>query len=98
MELRQQVFKPASHYRTEQRDRFEDPGPQPRNDTLVPSVTVHLGDDRPGYALQSHAVHRRIPSEEQDGARALRAAGSGILIPTGALQPGDRGTPDPGRL
>ena len=82
VELRQQVFKPASHYRTEQRDRFDDPGPQPRNDTLVPSVTVHLGDDRPGYSLQSHAVHRKIPSEEQDGAKALRAAGSGILIPT----------------
>jgi len=82
VELRQQVFKPSSHYRTEQRDRFDDPGPQPRNDTLVPSVTVHLGDDRPGYSLQSHAVHRKIPSEEQDGAKALRAAGSGILIPT----------------
>lgn len=85
VELRQQIFKPASHYRTEQRDRFEDPGPQPRNDTLVPPVTVHLGDDPPAFALQSHAVHRKIPSDETDGARALRAAGSGVLIPTCAF-------------
>eukprot|EP00913_Durusdinium_trenchii_P006776 g6369.t1 len=103
VELRQQVFKPVTHYRTEQRDRFEDPGPQPKNDPLIPPVTVHLGDDQPGYALQSHAVHRKIPetwsgvptdvdhqryqwglseAEEHHGARALRAAGSGVLIPT----------------
>ena len=60
VELRQQAFRPELHYRTEQRDRYFDPGPQVRNDTLVPPVTVHLGDDRPGYALQSQAVHRRI--------------------------------------
>lgn len=36
-------------------------GPQPKNDPLIPPVTVHLGDDQPGYALQSHAVHRKIP-------------------------------------
>ncbi|CAJ1457474.1 unnamed protein product [Effrenium voratum] len=40
VELRQQAFKPETHYRTEQRDRFEDPGPQPPNDTLTPPVTV----------------------------------------------------------
>ena len=65
VELRQQVFKPASHYRTEQRDRFDDPGPQPRNDTLVPSVTVHLGDDRPGY---SPAIPCGASEDSQRGA------------------------------
>lgn len=82
MELRQQVFRPELHYRTEQRDRYFDPGPQVRNEALVPPVTVHLGDDRPGYALQSQAVHRRILQEEHETCRALRAAGSGVLIPT----------------
>ncbi|CAE6973640.1 unnamed protein product [Symbiodinium natans] len=84
VELRQQAFKPEAHYRTEQRDRYEDPGPQPKNDTLVPVVSVHLGDDRPGYALQSHAAHRKIAQEEHHHARVLRAAGSGVLIPTSA--------------
>ncbi|CAJ1406854.1 unnamed protein product [Effrenium voratum] len=83
VELRQQAFKPETHYRTEQRDRFEDPGPQPPNDTLTPPVTVHLGDDRPSYALQSHSVHRRMfDTEDHQQAKALRAAGSGVLIPT----------------
>jgi len=83
VELRQQAFKPETHYRTEQRDRFDDPGPQPKNDALIPMSSVHLGDDRPGYSLQSHSVHRKIAEEEQQHhASALRAAGSGILIPT----------------
>eukprot|EP00439_Symbiodinium_sp_Y106_P069448 s1812_g11.t4 len=83
VELRQQAFKPEIHYRTEQRDRFEDPGPQPKNDTLVPVVSVHFGDDRPGFSLQSHSAHRKIAQEHQHQ-KVLRAAGSGVLIPTSA--------------
>ncbi|CAE6920597.1 unnamed protein product [Symbiodinium sp. CCMP2592] len=84
VELRQQAFKPEIHYRTEQRDRFEDPGPQPKNDTLVPVVSVHFGDDRPGYSLQSHSAHRKIAQEEHQHQKVFRAAGSGVLIPTSA--------------
>jgi len=82
VELRQQAYNPDVHYRTEQRERFEDHGPQPKAETTRYPSNVHLGDDRPGFDLQSHAVHRRVPEDEQMDSNALRAAGAGVLIPT----------------
>lgn len=82
VELRQQPHNPDIHYRTEQRSRFEDVGPQPRDFCKPPTSKVHLGDDRPGFDLQSHSVHRRVPEDEDEYHRRLRAAGAGMLIPT----------------
>jgi len=86
VELRNQPYNPDTHYRTEQRSRFEDVGPQPRDAGKAPLSKLHLGDDRPGYALQSHSCHRRVPEDEDEYHRRLRAAGAGMLIPTSMWQ------------
>lgn len=82
VELRQCSFEPSVHYRTEQRERFLDPGPQPRDRICVREVCVHLGDDRPQLITQSKDAHNRISEEESYRAAALRAAGAGSLVPT----------------
>mmetsp|Transcript_3101 Transcript_3101/g.4838 ORF Transcript_3101/g.4838 Transcript_3101/m.4838 type:complete len:284 (+) Transcript_3101:65-916(+) len=81
VELRQCNHEPKVHYRTEQRERFEDPGPQPRDKSMKALVSVFLGDDRPVLENQSRATHRWDEEENQRQA-ALRAAGAGVLIPT----------------
>mmetsp|Transcript_43772 Transcript_43772/g.121638 ORF Transcript_43772/g.121638 Transcript_43772/m.121638 type:complete len:286 (-) Transcript_43772:25-882(-) len=82
VELRQLEHKPGLHYCTEQRERFYDPGPQPLEPPYRSEVTVHLGDDCPELRSNSSAVHGRILEHEVHRAGALRAAGSGVLIPT----------------
>jgi hypothetical protein len=81
VELRQCHFDPEHHYRTEQRERFEYQGPQPRDMPCKLPISVHLGDDRPLFELQSHAAHRKIAEDESQRYKGLRAAGSGVLIP-----------------
>eukprot|EP00933_Yihiella_yeosuensis_P082568 TRINITY_DN96496_c0_g1_i2.p1 TRINITY_DN96496_c0_g1~~TRINITY_DN96496_c0_g1_i2.p1 ORF type:complete len:299 (-),score=43.33 TRINITY_DN96496_c0_g1_i2:69-935(-) len=84
VELRQCHFDANVHYRTEQRERFEDPGPQPPNQMCKSLKTqVFLGDDKPVLQTQSHASHRRLEEEESSYSKALRAAGSGVVLPTG---------------
>lgn len=82
VELRQLEHQPGTHYRTEQRERFPDPGPQPLDPQYRYPATVHLGDDCPELRSQSVAAHARIPEMEVQRAGALRAAGSGVLVPT----------------
>jgi len=82
VELRQLEHHPGTHYRTEQRERFLDHGPQPRDPQYRYNPTVHLGDDRPELCSQAGAAHARIPDAEVHRAGALRAAGSGVLVPT----------------
>lgn len=82
VELRQCPFDPYVHYRTEQRERFMDPGPQPRDQPFTHEVHVHLGDDKPQLITQSKDVHARLSEEESQRAAFLRAAGAGSLVPT----------------
>jgi len=82
VELRQSEHMPGTHYRTEQRERFFNPGLQPREAPYKASVTVHLGDDRPEFQSQAAAVHGLLSDTEVQRAGTLRAAGSGVLVPT----------------
>lgn len=82
VELRQRAFDPEVHYRTEQRERFVDAGPQPLDDPYSHISTVHLGDDKPEKITNTAATHFRPASPEAQRAAAFRCAGSGTLIPT----------------
>lgn len=88
VELRTQPHRPDLHYKSEQRDRFYDPGPQPLDLPYRSSVSVHLGDDRPDKITQSHAVHSRalVPGSDQHRrAGSLRSAGAGALEPNSVI-------------
>lgn len=83
VELRQQEFNPHAHYRTEQRERFQDPGPMPwKEPNYAPGESnVFLGDDRVELMNQSKDVHKRYSEDETRRAVSLMAAGAGQLIP-----------------
>lgn len=80
VELHQGHHDPAAHYRTEQRERFDDPGPQPRVHAFPERNSVHLGDDRPELVTQMKSVHTRLSDDEAERAAARRMAGAGTLM------------------
>mmetsp|Transcript_67258 Transcript_67258/g.176385 ORF Transcript_67258/g.176385 Transcript_67258/m.176385 type:complete len:293 (+) Transcript_67258:79-957(+) len=81
VELHQGHHDPVAHYRTEQRERFDDPGPQPRDMPFdLGRSRVHLGDDRPELTTQMKSVHTRPSDDEAERSAALRMAGAGTLI------------------
>lgn len=82
VELEHSRHDPTVHYRTEQRERFQNFGTPARDPPYRAQATVHLGDDRPDLVTQSKMVHGRLSPEEADRAAALRAAGAGTLVPT----------------
>mmetsp|Transcript_503 Transcript_503/g.1205 ORF Transcript_503/g.1205 Transcript_503/m.1205 type:complete len:265 (+) Transcript_503:104-898(+) len=82
VELRQRAFVPGEHYRTEQRDRYENPGPFGREPAVKHKPSVHLGDDVPELVAHSHATHGRMTPDSQERAASLRCAGAGSLVPT----------------
>jgi len=81
VELRTQQHRPDVHYRTEQRERFDDRhGPQPMDLPFRAPTTVMLGDDKPPLIPQSHWVHGPIhQGPEADRSRSLLAGGLGSL-------------------
>jgi len=81
VELRQREHMPEVHYRTEQRERFEHPGPQPRDEPFDLGLSkVHFGDDRPEIISQTGLTHFRPPDAEAYRSAALRSAGVGALV------------------
>eukprot|EP00929_Paragymnodinium_shiwhaense_P014743 TRINITY_DN122700_c0_g1_i1.p1 TRINITY_DN122700_c0_g1~~TRINITY_DN122700_c0_g1_i1.p1 ORF type:complete len:293 (-),score=40.74 TRINITY_DN122700_c0_g1_i1:122-1000(-) len=96
VELRTQPHVPELHFKSEQRDRFDNPGPQPLDLPYRAHVSVHLGDDRPALVAQSHAVHTRSivhGSEGQRRAGSLQSAGYGCLEPNSVIPRPDRHHP-----
>lgn len=84
VELRMQQFQPEVHFRTEQRDRFEDRGPQPLDQPFRQLISVHLGDDPRDHTTQTASVHGRLDTEARRAA-AWRSAGQGALVSNSAL-------------
>eukprot|EP00747_Dinoflagellata_sp_TGD_P210771 gnl/TRDRNA2_/TRDRNA2_84027_c0_seq1.p1 gnl/TRDRNA2_/TRDRNA2_84027_c0~~gnl/TRDRNA2_/TRDRNA2_84027_c0_seq1.p1 ORF type:complete len:306 (+),score=45.66 gnl/TRDRNA2_/TRDRNA2_84027_c0_seq1:91-918(+) len=84
IDLRQMEHNPYLHYSTEQRQRFEDPGPMPLDPkyNYNDRTQVHLGDDHPELLTQTAATHFRPADEEAQRAASRRLAGQGSLIPT----------------
>lgn len=82
VELRQREHVPETHYRTEQRERFEHPGGPPRDEPFpLQGSKVHFGDDKPELITQTASVHHRPPDAEAQRAAAFRSAGIGALVP-----------------
>jgi len=81
VELRQRDHIPETHYRTEQRERFEHPGVQPK-DVPYPlgKSKVFFGDDTPELITSTAAVHHRPPDAEALRQNAFQSAGLGILV------------------
>lgn len=81
VELRQREHIPETHYRTEQRERFEHPGQQPK-ETAFPlgRSKVHFGDDTPDLITVTASVHHRPADDEAQRAAAFRSAGLGALV------------------
>mmetsp|Transcript_73037 Transcript_73037/g.143215 ORF Transcript_73037/g.143215 Transcript_73037/m.143215 type:complete len:280 (-) Transcript_73037:192-1031(-) len=84
VDLRHGRHNPTAHYRSEQRERFAYPIPQPCDYIEKPTSQVHFGDDRPELITQSKMVHGLIAADDAQRAAALRAAGQGTLVPTSA--------------
>jgi hypothetical protein len=85
VELRQLEHVPEVHYRTEQRERFEDPGGQPRELPYpLGKSKVHFGDDTPELITSTQSAHYREADVEAQRAASFRSAGIGTLIPTSA--------------
>lgn len=81
VELRQRAHVPETHYRTEQRERFEHPGDQPRELPFnLGASKVHFGDDTPELITSTQAVHHRTADDEAHRAAAFRSAGLGALV------------------
>lgn len=93
VELRQIRHNPDCHYRTEQREQYEDPGEQPLDLPFRLPVNVHLGDDEPELVSQFTVAHCRPADADAQRAAALRAAGSGTLVPTSLWPKGVRSNP-----
>lgn len=73
----------ATHYRTEQRVRYDHPGPpQPREQPFGHQGSVCLGSDQHPLQSQKKAVHARIEDGELQRSAAMRAAGQGALVPS----------------
>eukprot|EP00403_Amphidinium_massartii_P044588 CAMPEP_0178459500 /NCGR_PEP_ID=MMETSP0689_2-20121128/48165_1 /TAXON_ID=160604 /ORGANISM="Amphidinium massartii, Strain CS-259" /LENGTH=253 /DNA_ID=CAMNT_0020085985 /DNA_START=72 /DNA_END=830 /DNA_ORIENTATION=- len=84
VDLRQRVHDPEVHYRTEQKERFADNGPQPIEQAFDYSRVrqVHLGNDKPELITQTAMAHFKPADAEAKRSASLRAAGSGLLIST----------------
>eukprot|EP00450_Noctiluca_scintillans_P025629 CAMPEP_0194528756 /NCGR_PEP_ID=MMETSP0253-20130528/65229_1 /TAXON_ID=2966 /ORGANISM="Noctiluca scintillans" /LENGTH=251 /DNA_ID=CAMNT_0039373831 /DNA_START=9 /DNA_END=764 /DNA_ORIENTATION=+ len=82
VELRQTKHDPATHYRTEQRERFRSAGLQRRQLACEFPTHVHFGNDEPEFLTQTALTHFQ---HVREGSAALRAAGSGALCPTSML-------------
>lgn len=81
VELRQRDHVPETHYRTEQRERFEHPGAQPRELPFnLGASKVHFGDDEPELITSTASVHHRPADAEAHRAAAFRQAGLGALV------------------
>lgn len=92
MELKQGKYDPSTHFRTEQRERFADRGPQKRRPQCEGGESqVVFGDDpHDGYASQMTRVHSlgstAASTEGLFGvpgtavSRTLRGAGVGALL------------------
>lgn len=82
VELRQREHIPETHYRTEQKERFEHPGNQPKEQSFpLGRSTVHFGDDTPELITSTAAVHHRPADPEAQRASQFRQAGLGIMVP-----------------
>jgi len=82
VELRQREHNPESHYRTEQRERFEHPGAPPREMPFPLGVSkVFFGDDTPELVTTTASAHHRPADLEGQRAAAFRSAGLGALGP-----------------
>lgn len=82
VELRQREHIPETHYRTEQRERFEDPGYQPKEMPYpLGKSKVFFGDDTPELITVTASVHHRAPDSEAQRAATFRSAGLGQLAP-----------------
>lgn len=80
VELRQREHNPDAHYRTEQRERFEHPGNQPREVSFpLGKSKVHFGDDAPELVTATASAHHRPADTEGLRAAAFRSAGLGAL-------------------
>jgi len=83
VELRQGGYDGSTHFRTEQRERFADAGPQPRQRTCDPGASqVHLGNDRPLLVSHSNHVHASVLEPDALDNEIDRAAGVGALLKT----------------
>lgn len=97
VELRQGRFVPNVHFRTEQRERYQDRGPMPRQPPCeVAESQVHFGDDamdHSTYLSQSTMVHCLESTSKSgitpasDENRKLRGAGMGAYIDTNPFWP-----------
>lgn len=83
LELRQtSACNPDDHYRSEQRERYDDPGWQEVRQQKKHPSQLHFGDDHPELVPQTAAAHGRVSQEDASRSAALRAAGAGTLVPT----------------
>lgn len=82
VDLKQQEHVGRSHFTTEQRTCFDNPGQQPLDMPFRHVASVNLGTDQQALQTQTKAVHHRMEGEDAYRAAALRAAGQGTLIPT----------------
>lgn len=83
VELRQGGYDGNTHFRTEQRERFADVGPQPRQRTCDPGASqVHLGDDKPPLVSHSNLVHGSAFEADALDHEMDRAAGVGAVLKT----------------
>lgn len=82
VDFQQRAHIPEIHYRTEQRERFEHPGQQPKEHSFpLGRSKVHFGDDTPELITTTAAVHHRPADEEAQRAAAFRSAGLGVMVP-----------------
>jgi hypothetical protein len=82
VELQQRDHVPETHFRTEQKERFPDPGRQPKTQSFaLQKSKVHFGNDTPGFVTSTAAVHHTQPDDEAQRAAAFRSAGLGIMLP-----------------
>lgn len=91
VELRMQQFQPEVHYRTEQRERFEDAGPQPRDLPFKPEDGVNLGTDPRDYSTQFSQVHDNKHAHARQIATSVRFGGLGAMVSNSVLPKPERG-------
>jgi len=82
VELRQGL-KPEEQYRTENREHYLHHGVQQREQAYRHNVKINLGSAARNFVSHSKATHDELPHEEAQRTGALRAAGAGLLVPTG---------------
>lgn len=83
VELRQGGYDGNTHFRTEQRERYADVGPQPRQRTCEAGASqVYLGDDNPELVSHSNAVHASAMEPDALDYEIDRCAGVGTLLQT----------------